>query len=61
MILVIRALGRELLHVNLSADSPSPEPDDKARDLSGGNLESARIEVDGTDRFMGFTNGRESD
>ena len=34
--LVVRVLGLDLLDIDLSTDSPSPEPDDTARDLSGG-------------------------
>ena len=56
MRLTIRLLGTEVLHV-----STEPEPDeDTARDLSGGNLGSDRIEAGPTDWHMGFTNGRES-
>jgi len=36
MRLSIRFLGLDLLDLDLSTDSPSPEPDDRARDLSGG-------------------------
>ena len=57
MRLTIRLLGTEVFHV-----STDPEPeDDTARDLSGGNLGSDRIEAGPTDRYMGFTNGREVD
>lgn len=51
----IRLLGAEVFHV-----STEDEPDeDTARDLSGGNLGSDRIEAGETDRYMGFTNGRD--
>ena len=36
MRLTIRFLGLDLLDVDLSTDSSSPEPDDTSRDLSGG-------------------------
>lgn len=36
MRLVVRLLGLDLLDVDLSTNSPSPEPDDYSRDLSGG-------------------------
>lgn len=55
MRLTIRLLGAEVFHVSTEAD---PE-EDTARDLSGGNLGSEYIEAGETDRFMGFTNGRE--
>ena len=55
----LRFLGLDLLDVDLSTDSSSPEPDDTSRDLSGGNLGSDRIDPGPTDRFMGFTNGLE--
>lgn len=43
-----------------SITSDEPDDDDKARDLSGGSTSIERLEVDtATDRFMGFTNGRE--
>ena len=55
MRLTIRLLGAEVLHV-----TTEPEPDeDTARDLSGGNLGSERIEAGPTDVLLGFTNGRE--
>lgn len=54
MRLTIRLLGAEVFHV-----STEDEPDDDiARDLSGGNLGSDRIEAGETDHYMGFTNGR---
>ena len=40
MRLTIRLLGLDLLDVDLSTDSPSPEPDDTSRDLSGGTTAS---------------------
>lgn len=54
--LTIRVLGLELVDVELTTDD---EPDDKARDLSGGSLGSERIDAGDADRYMGFTNGRE--
>lgn len=60
MRLTIRVLGLDLLDVDLSTDSSSPEPDDTSRDLSGGTLCSDRIESGG-DLFLGFTNGRGDD
>jgi len=57
MRLTIRVLGAEVFHV-----STDVEPDeDAARALSGGTLGSDRIEAGPTDRYMGFTNGREVD
>lgn len=35
MRLTIRALGLDLLDVELSTDAPTPAPDDCSRDLSG--------------------------
>ncbi len=60
MRLAVTILGLDLLSVEVSTDSPSPEPDDDlARDLSGGTLTSDRLDVGSTDRYLGFTNGRE--
>lgn len=54
MRLTIRLLGTEVFHV-----TTDEEPDeDIARDLSGGNLGSERIDVEAGDIFLGFTNGR---
>jgi len=58
--LTVRLLGLDLIDVELSTDSPSLEPeDDTARDLSGGTLFASTVEDGPTDRYMGFTNGRE--
>lgn len=43
MRLTIRLLGLDLLDVEMSTDSPSPEPDDTARDLSGGTTAATPI------------------
>ena len=60
MRLAIRFLGLDLLSIEASTDEPGePGEDDTARDLSGGELGSYRVEVGPTDRYMGFTNGRE--
>lgn len=59
MNLTVRFLGLELLAVEISTD-PAIE-DDLSRDLSGGTLTSERIDAGPTDRYMGFTNGRECD
>ena len=61
MRLCIRILGLDLLDVEMTTDSPSPEPedDDIERDLSGGYLGSLQCDDGPTDRYMGFTNGRE--
>lgn len=59
MNLIVRLLGLELLAVEISTDPPAE--DDLSRDLSGGNLGSDRIEAGPSDRYMGFTNGREDD
>lgn len=53
--LTIRILGLELLSVSITTDTE----DDTARDLSGGTLGTDRIDPGKTDRWMGFTNGRE--
>ena len=55
MRLTIRLLGAEVLHLSTEPDAD----EDTARDLSGGNLGSDRIEAGTTDVFLGFTNGRE--
>lgn len=58
MRLTIRLLGLDLLDVELRTDAPESE-DDCSRDLSGGTLATDRIDAGPTDRYMGFTNGRE--
>lgn len=59
MRLTIRALGLDLLDIELATDSPTPEPEcDLARDLSGGSIGYDRIDAGPTERYMGFTNGR---
>lgn len=55
MRLTIRILGTEVFHMDTHPD----EDEDTSRDLSGGNLNSDRIEAGPTDLFLGFTNGRE--
>ena len=62
MRLTIRALGIELLHLELT-DSTVYETDeqDYSRDLSGGHLSSLCVEAGHTDWHMGFTNGREDE
>ncbi len=58
----VRFLGLELLHIAASTEDAACEPEgDYSRDLSGGTLCSDHIEVGPTDRYMGFTNGREDD
>lgn len=57
MNLTLRLLGVEVLH--LSTDPPALEPDDTARDLSGGTLGHYPAEAGPTDWHMGFTNGLE--
>lgn len=55
-------LSISILGTEVFAISTDPEPDEEtARDLSGGNLGSERIEAGLTDWTMGFTNGREVD
>lgn len=65
MRLVVRLLGLDLLDVELSTEPTSPgleaAEDDFSRDLSGGTLGSYPIDAGPTDRYMGFTNGREDD
>lgn len=60
MRLSIRILGLDLLDIELTTETPEPEYD-QARDLSGGTLSSYPIDTGPTDRYMGFTNGREND
>ena len=57
MRLAVTFLGLDLFSVDLSTEPDQPE--DCSRDLSGGTLSYDRIEVASTDRYMGFTNGRE--
>jgi hypothetical protein len=52
-------LGLELLHVEASTED-EPEAVD-GEELAGGSLCSERIDAGTTDRYMGFTNGREAD
>lgn len=59
MRLTIHFLGLELANIEITTDPA--EYDDPARDLSGGELGSTLIEVGDSDRYMGFTNGREAD
>lgn len=59
MRLTIRAFGLDLLDVELS--SGEAEEVDLARDLSGGYLSSTLVDDGPTDRYMGFTNGREDE
>lgn len=60
MRLTVRLFGLDLLDVDLSTDSSSPEPeDDTARDLSGGTLGHYPAEHTPTDLTMGFTGGWE--
>lgn len=53
--LTVRALGVELLHIEL-ADTTELDP---AADLSGGDLGSTQVAAGSTDLYLGFTNGRE--
>lgn len=56
MRLSIRFLGLELLTIEASTD----EADVEGAELAGGTLGTERIQVaEETDRYMGFTNGRE--
>lgn len=61
MRLIVRFLGLDLLDLELVTDSPAYEAgeDDCSRDLSGGNLGAYPIDAGPTDRYLGFTNGRE--
>ena len=53
----VRVFGLELLTIEASTED-AEEPD--GAELAGGTLGTERIEVDmSSDRFMGFTNGRE--
>lgn len=48
--------------LDLSLDpTATDEPDDTARDLSGGSTGTTVIEPVPGDRYMGFTNGREAE
>lgn len=58
MNLRISLFGHAVLAISTDAIE---EDDDLARDLSGGELGSSVLEVGSTDRYMGFTNGRECD
>lgn len=58
MRLTVRFLGLDLLDVELSTDAAA-ELD--GAELAGGTLGTERIEAGPTDRYMGFTNGREVD
>jgi hypothetical protein len=60
MRLTIRALGPELLDINLDTDEP-PADDDYSRDLSGGNLGEYPIDPGPTGLHMGFTLGLEDE
>lgn len=53
-------LGLDVLTFEFSTDSTSEADEDLARDLSGGTTCSDRIDPGPTDRYLGFTNGRES-
>jgi hypothetical protein len=62
MRLVIRILGLDLLDLELDTSAPYEDAeDDCSRDLSGGTLAAYPIEAGPTDRYLGFTNGREVD
>lgn len=58
MQLTIRLLGTEVFHISTESET---DEDDTARDLSGGDLGSMTLDVGDTDRYMGFSNGREVD
>lgn len=58
MQLTIRLLGTEVFHISTESET---DEDDTARDLSGGYLGSMTVDVGDTDRYMGFSNGREVD
>lgn len=55
----VRLLGLDLFDLELTTETA--DDDDTRRDLSGGDLGSTSIEAGRTDRYMGFTNGREDD
>ncbi len=60
MVLTVRFLGVEVLHISTETDA-EPE-DDMARDLSGGTTGIAsEVYAGATDRYMGFTNGRDDE
>jgi hypothetical protein len=60
--LTLRILGLDVLDLDMSTDSPFPEPDDDPGwALSGGSLTTDRIEDGPTDRYMGFTMGMEDE
>lgn len=47
------------LELDITFGLASSDEDDPGYALTGGTLTSERIEVGPTDRYMGFTNGRE--
>ena len=53
--LTIRLFGLELLHIEASTEDVEAD----GAELAGGTLGCERIEAGETDRYMGFTNGRE--
>ena len=55
MVFTVRILGVEVFAI--SSDAPAEY--DHASDLSGGTTSCARIDAGPTDRYLGFTNGRE--
>jgi hypothetical protein len=58
MRLTMRLLGVEVLHISNDPDTAY----DPASDLSGGTTGIAsEVYAGNTDRYMGFTNGREDD
>lgn len=59
MRLIVRAFGLDLLDIELTTETA--EYEDEGSALNGGYLGSDRIEAGPTDRYLGFTNGRESD
>lgn len=52
-------LSLSILGTEVFAISTERDEDDTSRDLSGGYLGSDRIDAGPTDRYLGFTNGRE--
>lgn len=62
MRLTIRALGLDLLDVELTTDAPADveyAEHDPATVLSGGTLGAYPVDAGPTDRYMGFTSGLE--
>lgn len=55
MVFTIRILGVEVFAISTE---PATEYD-QASDLSGGTTSYDRIDAGPTDRYLGFTNGRE--